>query len=57
MVIMASKEAIMYQSCSKCNKELDEFKTNITIATGLLSQKRAYAMVCEDCGRVEFHMR
>lgn len=56
-VTMKSEEIVMNQFCSKCNTEMEEFKTNIIISKGMFSQKRAYANVCEECGCIEFLMQ
>jgi RNase P subunit RPR2 len=54
---MSNKQMIKSQLCKKCNVEMEEFKTNITISKGMFSSKHAYAQACEYCGHVEFFMQ
>jgi len=54
---MSNKQITINQLCTKCNVEMEEFKTNITIAKGMFNKKNAYAQACEYCGHIEFFMQ
>ena len=57
LLVVKTEEITMNQSCSKCNSEMQEYKTNIIISKSLFKQKHASAIVCEDCGCIEFFMQ